>query len=60
MTTKQSILRVLDRLPENASERQILEAIQIRLCFDEGVRQCERGESLTMAEFEQEFAQWLR
>ncbi|MBI1368806.1 MAG: hypothetical protein GC162_09165 [Planctomycetes bacterium] len=60
VTTKQKFQQVIDQLPDNATARQIVEAIAIRLELDEGIRQIEAGESLTMADFEREFAQWLK
>lgn len=60
MTAKQAIQSVLEHQPDNATARQILEAIQIRLELEEGIRQIEAGEFYTMADFEREFAQWLK
>lgn len=56
---KQEVLRILDRLPDDASLEDIQYHIYIRQKIDHGLEDVDAGRTLSEEEFDQRMAKWL-
>jgi len=56
--TKQQVIEMIQRLPEDVSIDDILEELYFRLKVDEGLRQLDEGKSIPHAEVEARLARW--
>jgi hypothetical protein len=56
---KEEVLRILERLPEDASLEDIQHHIYVRQKIEHGLEDVEVGRTLSEAEFDQRMAKWL-
>jgi predicted transcriptional regulator len=56
---KEEIMRLLERLPEDASLEDIQYHIYVRQKIDHGLQDVEAGRTLSEEEFDQRMAKWL-
>jgi predicted transcriptional regulator len=56
---KEEIMRLLDRLPEDASLEDIRYHIYVHQKIDHGLEDVEAGRTLSEEEFDQRMAKWL-
>ncbi len=56
--TKQQVIDMIQRLPENVSIDDILEELHFRMKVDEGLRQLDEGKGIPHAEVEARLARW--
>jgi predicted transcriptional regulator len=59
MTTKQAILEMIERLPEDISVEDIMAELYLRQKVDEGLRQLDAGEGIEHEEAIQRLKKWL-
>jgi len=56
---KEEVMRILDRLPEDASLEDIQYHIYVRQKIDHGLEDAKAGRTLSEEEFDQRMARWL-
>ncbi len=56
---KEEVMRILERLPDDASLEDIQYHIYVRQKIDHGLEDIEAGRTLTEEEFDQRMAKWL-
>ena len=56
---KQEVMRILERLPEDASFEDIQYHIYVRQKIEHGLEDAEAGRTLSEEEFDQRMAKWL-
>ena len=56
---KDEVLRILERLPEDASLEDIQYHIYVRQNIDHGLADAEAGRTLSEEEFDRRMAKWL-
>lgn len=56
---KQEVMRILERLPEDASFEDIQYHIYVRQKIEHGLEDAEAGRTLPEEEFDQRMAKWL-
>jgi len=59
MTTKQAVLEMIERLPEDISVEDIMAELYLRQKVDEGLRQLDAGEGIEHEEAIQRLKKWL-
>ena len=59
MTTKESVLRAIGELPDDASLEEILDAVLLRLKVERGRRQIREGQGASHEEVRERLAKWL-
>jgi predicted transcriptional regulator len=59
MTTKQAVLEMIERLPEDISVEDIMAELYFRQKVDEGLRQLDAGEGIEHEEAMQRMKKWL-
>jgi predicted transcriptional regulator len=59
MTTKQAVLEMIERLPEDISVEDIMAELYFRQKVDEGLRQLDAGEGIEHEEAIQRLKKWL-
>lgn len=59
MTTKELVIELIRKMPEDATLTDIMEELYIRQKIDVGLRQLDAGETLEHAEVKQRMARWL-
>ena len=59
MTTKESVLRTIRELPDDASLEEILDAVLLRMKVERGRQQIRDGQCLTHGEVKERLAKWL-
>ncbi len=60
MSDKELVLDVIQRLPKSASMRQIRDRVEFLAALKEGEDGLARGEGVTQAEVEKQFAGWVK
>jgi len=60
MTTKEKVLRAVQDLPEDASIEDAMERLLFLAKIERGLRQADRGETISQAEMKERTARWLR
>jgi predicted transcriptional regulator len=58
-TVKQSVLEMIERLPETVSVEDIMAELYLRQKVDEGLRQLDAGEGIEHEEAKRRLAKWL-
>ena len=58
-TVKQSVLEMIERLPDTASVEDIMSELYFRQKVDEGLRQLDAGEGIEHEEAKRRLAKWL-
>jgi predicted transcriptional regulator len=58
-TVKQSVLEMIERLPETVSVEDIMAELYLRQKVDEGLRQLDAGEGIEHEEAKRRPAKWL-
>lgn len=56
--SKSEILRLIERLPENATEADVLEELYFRMQVERGLKDASEGRVLTHAQMKDRIAQW--
>lgn len=56
---KEEVMRILERLPDDASMDDIQYHIYVRQKIDHGLEDVEAGRTLSEEEFDQRMAKWL-
>jgi predicted transcriptional regulator len=59
MSTKQSVLRLIERLPEDVALFDIMEELYTRQAIDEGLRELDEGKGVPQEEAERKLAKWV-
>ena len=58
-TIKQSVLEMIERLPDTVSVEDIMSELYFRQKVDEGLRQLDAGEGIEHEEAKRRLAKWL-
>jgi len=58
-TTKQAVLEMIERLPDDASVEDIMAELFFRQKVDEGLRQLDAGEGVEHEEAKRKLGKWL-
>jgi len=58
-TIKQSVIEMIERLPDDSSVEDIMAELYFRQKVDEGLRQLDAGEGIEHEEARQRLAKWL-
>ncbi len=58
-TIKQSVIEMIERLPDDSSVEDIMAELYFRQKVDEGLRQLDAGEGVEHEEARQRLAKWL-
>ncbi len=56
--SKSEILKLIERLPENATEADVMEELYFRVQVEKGLRDVQEGRVLTHAELKERIVQW--
>jgi len=59
-TTKQSVIAMIERLPDDASVEDIMAELYFRQKVDEGLRQLDAGEGIDHDEAKRRLDKWLK
>lgn len=59
MTTKEAVIEMIRRLPDDASLDDIMEELYVRRRILEGLRQADEGQVIAHEEVERRMAKWL-
>ncbi|HUG17728.1 MAG TPA: hypothetical protein VMM56_02050 [Planctomycetaceae bacterium] len=59
MTTKEAVIEMIRRLPDDASLDDIMEELYVRQRILEGLRQADEGQVIPHEEVERRMAKWL-
>lgn len=59
MTTKELVIEMIKRMPDEATVADIMEELYVRQKIDAGLRQLDAGETLEHEEIKQRMAKWL-
>ncbi len=59
MTTKQAVIQMIERLPDDASVEDIMAELYFRQKVDDGIRQLDAGEGIDHQEAKQRLDKWL-
>lgn len=60
MSDKEAALRLIERVPDDASLEEIMYAIYFRQRIDRGLRELDEGRTLSHEEIQRSLADWLR
>jgi predicted transcriptional regulator len=58
--SKDEILRLIERMPESATETDVMEELYFRLQIEKGMKDVTEGRVMTHAELRNRVAQWRR
>lgn len=58
-TTKQAVIEMIERLPDDASVEDIMAELYFRRKVDEGLRQLDAGEGIDHEEAKRRLGKWL-
>lgn len=58
-TTKQAVIEMIQRLPDDASVEDIMAELYFRQKVDEGLRQLDAGEGIDHEQVKQRLEQWI-
>ncbi len=58
-TTKQAVIEMIERLPDDASVEDIMAELYFRQKVDEGLRQLDAGEGIDHEEAKKRLGKWL-
>jgi predicted transcriptional regulator len=59
MTTKEAVIEMIRRLPDDVSTEDIMEELYVRQRIEEGLRQAEAGEVISHEDVKKRMARWL-
>lgn len=59
MTTKEAVIEMIRRMPDDASVADIMAELYFRQEVDEGLRQLDAGEGIEHEEAKQRLSRWL-
>ena len=59
MSTKEAVIEMIRRLPDDATVPDIMEELYFRQKVDEGLRQLDAGEGVPHEEAKRRLARWL-
>jgi predicted transcriptional regulator len=59
MTTKELVIEMIQRMPNDATVTDIMAELYVRQKIDAGLAQLDNGKSLSQEEVEQRLSQWL-
>jgi len=60
MTVKEIARDVVDHAPENCSWEQLMDDLRLQQALETSREQCERGEYVSIEEFEKEYSEWSK
>jgi predicted transcriptional regulator len=58
--SKDEIIKLIERLPENATEADVMEELYFRLQVDKGLKDAKEGRVISHAELKDRIAQWRK
>lgn len=58
-TTKQAVIEMIERLPDDVSVEEIMAELYFRQKVDEGLRQLDAGEGIDHEEAKRRLGKWL-
>lgn len=59
MTTKETVIEMIQRMPDDATAPDIIAELYVRQKIDERLRQLDAGEGVPHDEAKRRFARWL-
>ena len=59
MTTKEAVLEMIQRMPEDVTVPDIISELYVRQQVDEGLRQLDAGEGISHEEAKRRLSRWL-
>ncbi len=59
MTTKQAVIELIRRLPDDATLSDIMEELYVRRKIEEGLKQLDAGEGIDHEEAKRRLSRWL-
>jgi hypothetical protein len=59
MSTRDAVIEMIKRLPEDVSVSDIMEELYFRMKVDEGLRQLDAGQGMSHEEAKRRLAPWL-
>ncbi len=59
MSDKQTVIELVQRMPENVTLKQILDELSLRQSLREGVADAEAGRVIPHEEIKRSFAKWI-
>ncbi|MCI0359765.1 MAG: hypothetical protein L0211_14915 [Planctomycetaceae bacterium] len=59
MTTKELVIEMIQRMPQDATLTDIMAELYVRQKIDVGLRQLDEGKTLSQEEVEQRLSRWL-
>jgi predicted transcriptional regulator len=59
MTTKEAVIELIRRLPDDVSTEDIMEELYVRLQIEEGIRELDEGKGIPHEEVKRRMAKWL-
>lgn len=60
MSTKDDVLRMIERMPEDVALEDIMYALYVRTKVDRGIDQIRRGETVSHEEVRRDIGEWLK
>lgn len=57
---KNEIIKLIERLPDNATEADVMEELYFRLQVDKGLNDAKEGRVITHAELKDRIAEWRK
>ncbi len=57
---KDEIIKLIERLPENATEADVMEELYFRLQVDKGLKDAKEGRVISHGELKDRIAQWRK
>ena len=59
MSTKEAVIEMIRRLPDDVTTAEIVEGLRVRMRIEEGLRQLDNGEVISHDEAKAKLARWL-
>jgi len=59
MTTKELVIEMIQRMPQDATLTDIMAELYVRQKIDVGLRELDEGKTLSQEEVEQRLSRWL-
>ena len=59
MTTKEHVIEMIQRMPNESTLEDMMAALYVRQKIDVGLEQLDNGQSLSQEEVEERLSQWL-
>jgi hypothetical protein len=59
MTTKEAIIELIQRLPDDVSLDDVMHELYVRRSIEEGIRQLDQGQGIPHEKVKERLAKWL-